>query len=234
MDDVQPQPPIGSPERPQRVEAIALRPLALPLPLGYSALACGAVLLSVLHLGWIPLAETHTVGLLLVAFVAPLQAVAVIFSFPGRDTQSTTGLGLISLAWLVSGLVLMRIPPGTTDAALGVLELTVAVALIAPAVAAAKGRLAPAAVISLAALHFLVLGIYWVGGGTGAKYAAAAIGLLLAVVALYTVLGLQLEEAQGRAPLPLGRRGHGREAVEADLSSQLEGIEHSPGVRKRF
>lgn len=233
MQDRIPQSPDGD-RLALRTESIVLRPIALPLPLGYSALAVGCVLLSALHLGWIPLGDSHEVGVFIVALVAPLQAVSALVSFPGRDTQTTTDMGLISLTWLTTGLTLMHLPPGGTLAATGALDVTVAVALVAPAAAAFTSRLMPAAVIALAALHFLALGVYWLSAAGPAKLAAAAVGLLLAVVALYTALALQLEEATGRTLLWLGRRGEGREAVRAGLSSQLEHVEHAPGVRKRF
>jgi hypothetical protein len=51
---------------------------------------------------------------------------------------------------------------------------------------------------------------------------------------MYGGLAFLLEDARGRAPLPLGRRGSSREAIEGDLVAQLAGIGDEPGVRKHL
>ena len=59
---------------PEALTRITLRPIANPLPLGFLALAGGTLLLSGLQLGWVEPAESHTLGLILIAFVVPCNS----------------------------------------------------------------------------------------------------------------------------------------------------------------
>jgi len=52
---------------------VVLRPLASPLPLGLLALAVGSFTVAGLQLSWVPAAGQHMVGMVLLAFVVPLQ-----------------------------------------------------------------------------------------------------------------------------------------------------------------
>src|SRR5436190_20583815 len=95
----------------ERATRIVLRPIANPLPLGFVALAAGTLLLSGLQLGWLQPAEGHTVALMLLAFVAPLQLIASIFGFLARDVVAGTGMGILAGTWLSISLVTRDQPP---------------------------------------------------------------------------------------------------------------------------
>src|SRR5690349_11309802 len=65
--------------------------------------------------GWLPASEQHTAGLLLAAFVFPLETIAVLFAFLARDTFGATGLGMFVVdrrgALRCRGVRRPRLPP---------------------------------------------------------------------------------------------------------------------------
>src|SRR5215210_7422350 len=95
---------------------VVLRPIASPLPLGFLALAAGTLLVSGLQLEWLAPDQGGDVALIVLAFVFPLQLVACVFGFLGRDVVAATGMGLLSGTWLAIALVTLVAPsPGATS-----------------------------------------------------------------------------------------------------------------------
>jgi uncharacterized protein len=185
---------------------IMLRPLGNPLPLGFIALAGGTLLVSGLQLKWLEPAEGTQVALVLIAFVFPLQLVASVLGFLARDVVAGTGMGILSGTWLSIALVTLTGQPGATSDALGLFLLLAAVAMLVPAAAAAAGKLVATAVLATTSLRFATTGLYQLTASDGWKATAGAVGLLLCALALYAALAMALEDALGRAVLPLGRR----------------------------
>jgi uncharacterized protein len=226
--------PVEAPARTAEALArITLRPLANPLPLGFLALAGGTLLLSGLQLGWVEPAESHTVGMLIVAFVVPLQLVTAVFGFLARDVVAGTGMAILSGSWLSIGLATLTATPGATSDALGLLLILAAVAVLVPA-AAASGKLVAAAVLVTTALRFFTTSLYHLTGSGTWKTTAAIVGLALCALAVYTALAMALEESHRRTVLPLLRRRAGEGAISGDLGRQLEAIEHEAGVRAQL
>jgi succinate-acetate transporter protein len=218
---------------PQALTRITMRPIANPLPLGFLALAGGTLLLSGLQLGWVEPAETHTLGLIVIAFVVPLQFVTAIFGFLARDVVAGTGMAILSGTWLSIGLVTLTGAPGSTSDALGLLLILAATALLVPATAAA-GKLVAAAVLATTALRFLVTALYQLTGGDAWKTTAGVVGLALCALAIYTSLAMALEDAHRRTVLPLLRRKRGAGAIQAGLAYQVHDVEHEAGVRAQL
>jgi succinate-acetate transporter protein len=218
---------------PEAVTRIALRPIANPLPLGFLALAGATLLLSGLQLGWVELPESKTVGLIIVAFVVPLQFVTAIFGFLARDVVAGTGMAILSGTWLSIGLVTLTGVPGSTSDALGLLLILAAIAMLVPA-AAATGKLVAAAVLTTTALRFAVTALYQLTGSDEWKTTAGIVGLALCALAVYTALAMALEESHRRTVLPLGRRQTGEAAITADLARQVRDVEHEAGVRAQL
>jgi succinate-acetate transporter protein len=212
---------------------ITVRPLANPLPLGFLAPCGGTLLLSGLQLGWVEPKETHQVGLIIIAFVVPLQFVASLLGFLARDVVAGTGMGILSGTWFSVGLITLTATPGSTSDALGLLLLVAAGVMLVPA-AAASGKLVAAAVLTTAALRFAVTGIYQLTGSGAWKTAAGIVGLVLCALGLYTALAMALEESRKRTVLPLLRRGVGATALNDDLAAQEADLEHEAGVRAQL
>ena len=99
---------------------IMLRPIGSGLPLGFFAFAIGMLLLGCSAIGWIPASEQKDVGMLLIAFVFPLELIATIVAFLARDTLGATTLGLFATSWLSLGWADRSSPPGSTSITLGI------------------------------------------------------------------------------------------------------------------
>jgi hypothetical protein len=220
--------------RPEAVARVALRPIASPLTLAFLALAVGTFILAGLQLSWIPVAQSADIGLALIVFVFPLQAVSSVFGFLARDSIAGTGTGLLTGSWLAIGVVTFTSRPGQTSGALGLLLIGAAAALLVPATVGAASKPLASLVMSGVALRFFLTGAYELSSASAWKYAAAAEGLLLALVALYAGLAFELEDNRGRAVLPTLRRGAARQAVAGTLADELEGLQKAAGVRKQL
>jgi len=213
---------------------VVLRPLATPLPLGFLALALATTVFSAVQLGWVPPDQGRIAALTALAATLPLQLLAAVIGFLTRDPVAATGMGLLSGTWAIVGLTTLTSPPGSTSAGLGVLLVASAVALLVPAAAAAGSKVAPAAVMAVAALRFAVTGGYEMTGSADWKAIAGWVGLALAALALYTALALELEGAQGRTVLPVGRLGAGRTAMDGDGSLEPASLAQEAGVRPQL
>jgi succinate-acetate transporter protein len=213
---------------------IVLRPIANPLPLGFLALAGGTLVLAGLQLGWLARSDSQQVALILLGFVFPLQLVACVFGFLGRDVVAGTGMGLLSGAWLSIALVGLLGGSAPTSDPLGLFLLLAAAAMCVPAAAAATGKLVPAAVLATTVVRFATAGLYELTGASGWKHATGIVGLALCAVAVYAAAALALEDARREPVLPLGRLGGGRAALAGGLAEQIERIEHEAGVRQQL
>jgi uncharacterized protein len=189
---------------------VVLRPVATPLPLGFLALVLATTVFSAVQLGWVAPHQGRVAAITAVAATVPLQFAVAVLGFLARDPVAVTGMGLLAGTWAVVGLTTLTSVPGTISPGLGVLLLASGVGMLVPAAGAVTSKVAPALVMALAGCRFAVTGIYQLDGSAAWKAAAGWTGLVLAVVALYTALALQLEGGGERTVLPVGRRGPGR------------------------
>jgi uncharacterized protein len=213
---------------------VYLRPLAGPLSLGFLGLAGATFVVAGLNLGWVEPAETKNVALCVLAFTVPAQFLASVIGFLARDGVAASGMGMLAGIWLAQALVLYISVPGSTSDALGLFLLFAAVAMWAPASAAARSKLVPAAVLSVAGLRFALTGLYQLTGNETWEDSAGVVGLVLAALAVYAAYAAEYEDVWKEAPLSLGRRGQGRLAVEGTYAQQIADVEHEPGVRKQL
>lgn len=215
------------------VTRVVLRPIATALPLGFLALGVATVSFASVQLGWIPSSEGHTVALGVLVLTVPLQLLASVMGFLARDPVAATGMGILSGTWGAVGLATLTAPPGTASAGLGVIVLAAAACLVVPAVAA-RSKLVPACVIATSAVRFAVTGVAEIDGGRGWMQAAGWVGVVLAALAFYAALALELEGSQSRTVLPLGRSGAAEAALTGDLDSQVHEVANEPGVRRQL
>jgi succinate-acetate transporter protein len=206
---------------------VMLRPVASPLPLGFLALVLATTVFSAVQLGWVAPDQARIAAITALAATVPLQFAVAVMGFLARDPVAVTGMGLLAGTWAVVGLTTVTAVPGTVSPGLGVLLLAAGIGMLVPAAAALSSKVAPALVMGLAGCRFAVTGAYQLDGGAAWKSAAGWTGLLLAVVALYTALALQLEAGAERTVLPVGRRGAGR-------LPQDTGIRREAGVRPQL
>jgi len=213
---------------------VFLRPIGSPVSLGLAGLFGASLVASGMDLGWIAKGEQGEVALVFLAFAVPLQLIASVLSFLGRDGAVGTSVGVLAGTWLADGLVHLSSPPGSRSGALGLLLLASAALLAAGASATALGKLLPCVTFAAAAVRFALIGVYNLGASSAWQTAGGAVGLAVVALAGYTMWSLSLEDAQDRTLLPVLRRGRGAGALTAPFADQLEGVEHEAGVRKQL
>jgi succinate-acetate transporter protein len=216
---------------------ITLSPIATPLPLTFVGLLLATTILSAFELGWVPRAQAHEAGWVLLAVPIPLQLIAAVFGFHSRSATAATGSSALAAAWLAIGLELIHVMPGawTPSRSVGMLSFAVAAALLVPAAADAMGTsYLPAAVLVLTAGRFVLTGIASFVESPGLKHGAGVVGLVVAASALYAAAALELEGARQRPLLPTFRGPRATEALAAPFERQVEEIEHEAGVRKNL
>lgn len=210
---------------------ISLRPIGSPLPLGLLALAVATFTLAGLQLSWIPLAQQHDAGLVILTFAVPLQLLSCIYGFIARDSAAGTGMALQAGGWFSIGVTTFTGSPGKTSPALGLLLVGAATVLLVPAITASLSKLIVSLVMALTSVRFYLTGAYELSSSAQWKDAAGVAGLVLAVAALYAGLALELEDSRRATVLPTFRRGAGRRALTGSLADEVDGVQHEAGVR---
>lgn len=213
------------------VSRVFLRPLGSPLTIGMSGLAIASLVQSGLDLHWIAGDQTHPVGLILISVPFLLQTLACVFSYLARDGATGATVGILSGSWLAEGLVHLTSVPGSRSGALGLMLLAAGGMLALSAVAVGTNKPLPAVVFGLAAVRFIVAGVYELGAAASWQDAGGLIGLAVVGLAAYCVLAFELEGQQHHPVLPTFRRGKAR-ATPHDLTEQLAGLVNEPGVRQ--
>ena len=217
------------------VARVTLRPIGSPLPLGALALVPPGVLLAGAQLGWFSTTDLKTLPVLLLGFAVPLQLLASVFAFLGRDSLVGTGFSLFTGTWLAFGLASLSSPPGERSHLLGVFFLAVgAIFALLCGGGLVGGKAAAGAVILFGSARFILSGLYEILGSTGVEHAAGIVGLVFACIAAYVGLATLLEDNARRPLLPIGRRGLARAAFAEDLNAQLAELEHEAGVREQL
>ena len=213
---------------------VFVRPYGSSVPLGFFAFGIGMFLFAALDAGWVKPEEMHTIGLMHASFVGPLEGLAAIIAFLARDTVSGVALGLFTGSWFLTGFAEMEATPGILSSAQAYFLIAFTVAVLLLAVVSWLGQPMIAALLTVAATRGMTSAIYQLGGGKGWNHVAGWIALAIFCVAMYGGLAFLLEDAKGRAVLPLGRRGSSREAIEEGLAVQLAGLADEAGVRKHL
>lgn len=213
------------------VARIFLRPVGSPLTIGMSGLAIASLVQSGLDLHWIANDQTRSVGLILVSVPFLLQTIACVFSYLARDGATGATVGVLSGSWLAEGLVHLASVPGSRSGALGLMLLASGATIMLSGVAVGSTKPLPGAVFAIAALRFIVAGIYELGGAGSWQDAGGLIGLCVVALASYCVLAFELEGQQHYPVLPTFRRGKAK-ATPHDVAEQVDGVVNEPGVRQ--
>ncbi len=183
---------------------------------------------------WVKATEGRTVGLMLLTFVAPLEALAAVIAFLARDTMAGVALGLFTGSWLTTGVATANAKPGELSAALGYFLIAFTIAVLLLACVAWLGQPLIAGLLTFSSARGIASAVYELGGGRVWDHVSGWIALAIFCIAMYGGLAFLLEDARGHAVLPLARRGASREAIEGDIGAQLAGVENEPGVRKHL
>lgn len=214
---------------------IVVRPLGNPLPLGMFSFGIGMLLLAAESAGWAPVSEDMQIGILLAAFVFPLEAVATVIAYIARDTLAGTVLGLFTTSWLALGLIQITGRPGALSTIEGIYLLAFAAAVASLALIASLGKPLIALTLMLSAARAVLFGLYELTGTPGLERAAGIVAAAIAAVAWYGGgTAFAFEEMRGRPLLPVLRRGASATAVSGDLPRQLHHARDEPGVRQQL
>ncbi|MCZ9348737.1 hypothetical protein NGM36_02775 [Streptomyces mutabilis] len=100
--------------------------------MAFVGLSGGTFVLAGLQLGWVPVAQSYAVALVLLAFVFPVQALASVLGFLCRDAVAATGMGVLASTWLAVGAIMASGPPWATNKAAGLPLLLAGLALLIP------------------------------------------------------------------------------------------------------
>lgn len=213
---------------------VFLRPIANPFALGFLGLATATLTLAGQEIGWIPPHQSLQVAVIVLSSAPPLQFLACIFGFLGRDPVAATGMGLLAATWAIIGVLHAVTSPSSHSQALGTVLFVAAVGLFLSALTASETKVLPAAIMGTTAARFLTTGLFEMLGSHDLELASGAVGCLLAVIAVYGAIALELEGLEHRTVLPTFRRGRGREALVPDLAAQVRTVAAEPGVRNQL
>ncbi len=211
---------------------VVVKPYGSALPLGFFSFGVGMFLYAAQGAEWVTSpADVHSAGLLLAAFVFPLELLATVIAFLARDTTAAVSLGMFSTSWLANGLLLLRWKPGVLEPTLAYWLIAFTCVIVLLGIAAWSGKPMISVLLVVASARAISDAVYQLGGGTGWLHAGGWIALAIFAVAMYGGLAFLLEDAAGKTVLPLLRRGKSKEAIEGSLEEQLRGLEDEAGVR---
>lgn len=213
---------------------VVVQPYGSSLPLGFFSFGVGMLVLGGIGLGWVHGGDVRTAGILLAAFVFPLEFLSTAVAFLARDTASAASLGMFSTSWLALGLVHLTAEPGRRSAAVGLYLVMFGLMVLALATASFYGKPLLGVLLTIAAARSFLAAAWNLGAGHVLLKADGATAIAIAAFSLYGGLALLLEDAQRREVLPLLRIGAAKESLEGDLGSQLQRVETDPGVRRQL
>jgi succinate-acetate transporter protein len=212
---------------------VVLRPYGSPLPLGLFAFGVGMVVLAGLGLGLITGTDVRTAGVLLAAFVFPLELLAAVIAFLVRDTAAAATLGLFATSWAAFGALDIVSPAQPASPAVGMFLAAFAVVLIPLAWTGYLGKGLLGIVLTVSITRAVLAAAYQLGAPHQLQTANAAAALLLFALSVYSGSAFLIEDLRQRTVLPIARRGQARDAVSGspDGDDQLSG---EPGVRPQL
>ena len=189
-------------------------------------MACRAI-------GWIPVYEQKSVGMILMSFVFPLELVATVFAFLARDTLGATTMGLFTTSWLTLVWSQVSLPAGQISITTGIYLFGFSAAIFLLALLSTLGKPFFTLLLLASVARQVLSGIHQIGGSHELDKISGGIGLGLCALALYGGTALGLEDARRREVLPLFRRGGATEAFHG-FEAQLERLESEAGVRQQL
>ncbi|MER7578795.1 GPR1/FUN34/YaaH family transporter [Kitasatospora sp. NPDC097691] len=208
---------------------INLRPIASPMPLGFFTVAIASVMTGCLQLGIFGPEARGAVALCVLPAFA-LQLLVSVLAFGARDVIAATLMGVFAGSWLAYSLVMFT---GAADGlrVLGVFNLAF-LCFGALMTAVTRPKRALWFVLAASLPRWAATGLSGLTGAEWLTRTSGALGLLVALVAMYAAFALMLEDMRSEEVLPIGRSGPARAAVHGDLAVQLRNLERQAGVRR--
>jgi succinate-acetate transporter protein len=217
-----------------RATKIVLRPYGSPLPLGFFSFAVGMALLAGIALDVITGDQVRTAGVLLAAFVFPLEFLAAVFAFLARDTGAATALAIFSTSWAGIGALYVIAPLQQRSTSEGMYLCAFALVLLPLAAVALLGKALLGVVLTVSTIRAVLAAAYQLGAPHELELANAAAALLLVGFAVYAGTAFLIEDARQRTLLPILRRGDAGKALQDDLVAEHARLTREPGVRRQL
>jgi succinate-acetate transporter protein len=219
--------------RPVDITRVVLRPIGSPLPLGFLALALATSLLSALQLHWIASTDARNAGLAMLWFVAPLQALSAIYGFLARDSVAGTGMAVLAGTWATLGVQLHMhgLAPSPSS---GVVLAVAAFALTVPLAASVPAKLVAGGVLFTTSVRFGLTAAWDLHPDATLRVAAGTCGVVLAALAWYAALALEIEDARHKTVLPTFRHGAGRLTMRDNVREEVDLVAYEAGVREQL
>ena len=199
---------------------VTLRPIGTAVPLGFVALTVATASYAAVQLGWVGPLQSSVVAVAVIVFSVPLQWIACVLGFLGRDAVVGSSNGILAGTWAAVSLVTITHPLLLTHAGLGVVLIASGGVLLISTLGTGAKPVAGVVLLG-AAGRFVVTGIYELTGSPAWKSTAGWWGIALAAVAFYGALAFELEGAYGRTILPTGRKQPISELGPAGVRPQL-------------
>jgi uncharacterized protein len=218
----------------ESIVRIAVKPYGSALPLGFFSFGIGMIVLGGIGLGWVHGADVKTAGILLAAFVFPLEFLSAVIAFLARDTASAASLGMFSTSWLAVGLVHVFGQPGQRSEAVGLYLVMFGIMVLALAAAAFLGKPLLGILLVIAAARSFLSSGWNLGAGHGVLVADSAMAIAISAFSVYGGLALLLEDMRQKPVLPIFRIGAAKRSFAGDLGEQLQRIESEAGVRQQL
>ncbi|MFF4105521.1 GPR1/FUN34/YaaH family transporter [Streptomyces sp. NPDC001903] len=208
---------------------INLRPIASPMPLGFFTIAIASVMTGCLQLGIFDQTARSAVAFTVLPAFA-LQLLVSFLAFGARDVIAATLMAVFAGSWLPYSLIMLS---GAADGlqVLGVFNLAL-LCFGALMTAVTRPKRALWLVLAVSLPRWAATGLAGITGAEWLTRTSGALGLVVALVAMYTAFALMLEDMRSEQVLPIGRSGPAHLAVEGDLSVQLRNLERQAGVRR--
>jgi uncharacterized protein len=211
---------------------IVLRPIGSPLTIGMSGLAIASLVQSGMDLGWVAKSQGVEVGLILISVPFVLQLLASIFSYLARDGSAGAATGVLSTCWLALGLLHIASRSGRPLSSVGLLLISAGGVLAPSAAVVSSTKPLPGGVFLLAALRFVLAGVYQLSMADVWDGVAGIAGLVVCAGALYCVVAFELEGQQRRPVLLTLRRGRAVLPASDEVAAGLDGVNREAGVRQ--
>lgn len=184
-----------------------------------------------LELQWLAVSQTRMVGYLMLALPFLFTLIACVLAYLSRDAAAGASIGVISGTWASLGIAQILSRPGSQSGAAGLMLLGAGTVLALSAIAVSLGKPLPGAIFAIAAVRFILSGVFQLSSDAAARDAAGVVGLVAVALAAYGVIAFELEDQRHRAVLPTFRRGRALAAINASPAESVDEAVHEAGVR---
>jgi succinate-acetate transporter protein len=176
-------------------------PGATPLPITFLGLTIATTLYAGYETQFLPKADFHTLGWLVLAVPVPMQLLAAVWGLIRGELAAATGSSVLGATWLALALAAITGPagaPGPSKAESLMLFASAAALTVSVATEVLDRKLVTAAVLLTAACRFVLTGLSGLTHAQDWTTVAGVAGFVLAGVAFTGASAIELRSALSR------------------------------------